>query len=115
MYPTYIILILYPILFITLPIKYKDNKPLNRIVELGKSPAEFIPYTESAVLYQPMALFPIQLLPYQYYQIVQGKFLLPSSTFLYNFFLPEYPFAESQYKEVEYKEKLFEEKGEYSL
>jgi len=114
MYPTYAILILYPIPFILLPIKYEDNKPLNRVVKLGENPAEFVPYPESAILYQPMALFPIQLLPYQYYQIVQGKFLIPSPSFLYNLFLPEYPFAESQYKEIEYKQKVFEEKGEYS-
>lgn len=80
----------------------------------GKGPAELTFIPESQLLYQPMALFPIQLLPYQYYQIIRGKFLIPSAYFLYSFFMPEYPFSEAQYTEPQFKEKVFEEKGEYS-
>lgn len=91
-----------------------DNKSNYRVFSPGKSPTETIsPGVEQ--LFQPLTLFPLQTLPYQYYQIVRGKFLLPSSFFLYNFFLSEYPFPEDQYKETTFKEKVFEEKGEYSL
>ena len=81
---------------------------------IRESPAELITMPEIQLLYQPMALFPIQMLPYQYYQIIRGKFIMPSAYFLYNFFMSEYPFPEAQYAEPQFKEKLFEEKGEYT-
>lgn len=81
---------------------------------LGITPGEIV-FKPEEQLFQPMALFPVQLLPYQYYQIHQGKFLLPSAYFLYNFFLPQYTFAEPMYQQSEFKQPVFEEKGEYSI
>lgn len=75
---------------------------------------EFKSKPESEKLYPPITLFPVQMLPNQYYQIIRGKFLIPNPFSLYNFFLPEFPFGELQYKAPQFKEPLFAEKGEYS-
>lgn len=85
-----------------------------RVSPAGESIYAQPKYTPEQVLYQPLSLFPVQLLPYQYYQIIHGKFLLPTPFSLYNFFIPPFPFAEIGYKELGYKEPSFKEKGEYS-
>lgn len=103
--------LIYPVFYVLLPVyKRKEKKPN---VSSRKYPEE-IRFKPEQELYQSMALYPLQMLPYQYYQISMGKFLLPSAYFLYTFFLPDYPFQETQYKQTEFKQAVFEEKGEYS-
>jgi hypothetical protein len=95
---------------------YRQLDPTNEIGEpIYQQPPKPEPkYTPEQVLYQPLTLFPVQMLPYQYYQIIRGKFLIPTAFSLAYFFTPEFPFSESSYKEFGFKEPLFMEKGEYA-
>lgn len=109
MYPIFLILLPYPMIY-----NASSSYTNYRVAGSNVSPAEPVFIPEVQYEYQPMALFPVQMLPYQYYQIFNGKFLIPSAYFLYNFFIGPFPFSESQYKQSEFKQSLFQEKGEYS-
>lgn len=95
---------------------YRFSSPNGEVSEpyYAQQPEPKPKYTPEQVLYQPMAMFPVQMLPYQYYQIIRGKYLYPSAYFLAYFFTPEFIFAEPAYMESIYMEPAFQEKGEYA-